>query len=118
MDQSKQHRNRSHRAPVGQMAAAAFALGGLAASLLPAGTAAASTVHAATTATKSVVISALKTKKYGTVLVDGNTLYSLKPSKTGLWDRLPQDMAPGPAAQGRDQSDRRGRRERGPSLVP
>ncbi len=81
MEQSKQHRNTSHRAPVGQMAAAVFALGGLAASLLPAGTAAASTVHPATTAAKSVVISALKTKKYGTILVDGNTLYSLKPSK-------------------------------------
>ena len=83
MEQSKQHRNTSHKAPVGKMAAAVFALGGLAASLLPAGTAAASTVHAATTATKGVVISALKTKKYGTILVDGNTLYSLKPSKLG-----------------------------------
>jgi predicted lipoprotein with Yx(FWY)xxD motif len=83
MEQSKQHRNTSHRTSVGQMAAAALALGGLAASILPAGTAAAATVHAATTATKSVVISALKTKKFGTVLVDGNTLYSVKPSKLG-----------------------------------
>jgi predicted lipoprotein with Yx(FWY)xxD motif len=82
MEHSKQHHNTPHRAPVGRMAAAVVALGGLSASLMPAGTAAASTVHAATNAPKRVVISTLKTKKYGTILVDGNTLYTLKPSKT------------------------------------
>jgi predicted lipoprotein with Yx(FWY)xxD motif len=65
------------------MAAAVFALGGLSASLLPANTAGASTIHPATSAAKSVVISTLKTKKYGTILVDGKTLYTLKPGKTG-----------------------------------
>lgn len=83
MEQSKKYRKTTHRATAGRIAAAALALGGLSASLLPASTAAASTNHAATSAAKKVVISALKTKKYGTVLVDGNTLYSLKPSKLG-----------------------------------
>ena len=83
MEQSKKYRKTTHRATAGRIAAAALALGGLSASLLPASTAAASTNHAATSAAKKVVISALKTKKYGTVLVDGNTLYSLKPGNTG-----------------------------------
>jgi predicted lipoprotein with Yx(FWY)xxD motif len=83
MEQSKQYRKTTHRATAGRIAAAALALGGLSATLLPASTAAASTNHAATSATKSVVISTLKTKKYGTILVDGNTLYSLKPGKIG-----------------------------------
>jgi predicted lipoprotein with Yx(FWY)xxD motif len=83
MEHSKQHRNSTRRAKAGQVAAVAVALGGLSASLLPASTAGASTVHAATSATKKVVISTSKTKKFGTILVDGNTLYSLKPGKTG-----------------------------------
>ena len=83
MEQSKQPRNRPRRAQVGRMAAVAVALGGLSASLLPASTAGAATTHAATSATKSVVISTSKTKKFGTILVDGKTLYTLKPGKTG-----------------------------------
>jgi predicted lipoprotein with Yx(FWY)xxD motif len=83
MEQSKQYRKTTQRASAGRIAAAALALGGLSASLLPASTAAASTNHAATSAPKKVVISTLKTKKYGTVLVDGKTLYTLKPGKTG-----------------------------------
>jgi predicted lipoprotein with Yx(FWY)xxD motif len=83
MEQSKQYGNTPHRALAGRVAATVVALGGLSASLLPASTAAASTVHPATSAAKSVVISALKTAKDGTVLVDGKTLYTLKPGKTG-----------------------------------
>jgi len=83
MEHPKQHRNRTRRAQAGRVAAVAVALGGLSASLLPASTAGASTVHAATSAPKKVVISTSKTKKFGTVLVDGKTLYSLKPGKTG-----------------------------------
>ncbi len=88
MEQSKQYGTTPSRAVLGRAAAAVLALGGLSASLLPASTAAASTVqpatvHPAISAAKTVVISALKTAKDGTVLVDGNTLYSLKPGKTG-----------------------------------
>jgi predicted lipoprotein with Yx(FWY)xxD motif len=82
MEQSQQHRSTPRRGQIGRVAAAALALGGLSASLLPASTASASTNHAAASS-KGVVISTLKTKKYGTVLVDGKTLYTLKPGKTG-----------------------------------
>jgi predicted lipoprotein with Yx(FWY)xxD motif len=37
--------------------------------------------HASSHATKVVVISTAKTSKYGTILVSGHTLYTLKPSK-------------------------------------
>ena len=105
MDQAKQLPKPTHRGRVGRLAAGLFAVGGLSASLLPAGTAAASTIHAA----KSVVISAVKTKNYGTVLVDGKTLYTLKPGKTGcaaachnIWPQLllPKGMTKATAGAG------------------
>jgi predicted lipoprotein with Yx(FWY)xxD motif len=78
MDQTEQHRETPRRASVGRIAGAVFALGGLFASLFAATPAGAATSHTA----KSLVISTLKTKKFGTVLVSGKTLYTLKPSKT------------------------------------
>jgi predicted lipoprotein with Yx(FWY)xxD motif len=80
VEQTKQNRGAARRNSVGRVAAAVVAAGGVAASLFAAGVApaAAATSHGA----KGVVISALKTKKYGTVLVSGDTLYTLKPSKT------------------------------------
>jgi predicted lipoprotein with Yx(FWY)xxD motif len=78
MEQTNQHRVTAHRGSVGRIAAAVCAAGGLFASVFAPGTASAATTHAA----KSVVISTLKTKKFGTVLVSGDTLYTLKPSKT------------------------------------
>ncbi|HUC13495.1 MAG TPA: hypothetical protein VMS00_03495 [Acidimicrobiales bacterium] len=98
MEQSTQLRNTPRHAPLGRTAAALFALCGLSASLLPANAAGASTVHAATSAPKRVVISAVKTKKYGTVLVDGNTLYTVKSGKTGCgkacYEIWPQVLLP------------------------
>jgi predicted lipoprotein with Yx(FWY)xxD motif len=78
MEQDMQHRKTTPGASVGRATAAVLAVAGLFASVStvsPAGAAASPTV-------KSVVISALKTKKFGTVLVSGKTLYTLKPSKT------------------------------------
>ncbi len=57
---------------MGRMAAAALAGGGLAASLIAAGTAGAATGSSVSTA---------KSAKYGTILVSGNTVYTLKASK-------------------------------------
>ena len=78
MEQGRQRRKTTLGASVGRAAAAALAVGGLVASVFtvsPAGAATSSTG-------KGVVVSALKTKKFGTVLVSGKTLYTLKPSKT------------------------------------
>ena len=78
MEKTRQHRETTRRASVGRLAAAVFAVGGLFTSVSAMGTASAATTHTA----RSVVISALKTKKFGTVLVSGRTLYTLKPTKT------------------------------------
>jgi predicted lipoprotein with Yx(FWY)xxD motif len=78
MEQTKQNRGTTRRASVGRVAAGLVAVGGLSASLFAASPASAATSHTA----KGVVISTLKTKKDGTVLVSGDTLYTLKPSKT------------------------------------
>jgi predicted lipoprotein with Yx(FWY)xxD motif len=77
MDQTKQHAGTTHRVSPGRITAAVVAAGALLAPLFTAGTAGAATGHTA----KSVVISMLKTKRFGTVLVSGTTLYTLKPSK-------------------------------------
>ena len=61
------------RVPKGRMAAAALAGGGLLASLIAAG--------AAGAATTSGSVSTAKSAKYGTILVSGNTVYTLKASK-------------------------------------
>ena len=58
---------------VTRIAGVALAVGGLSGSLALAGVA-----HAATVTT----ISTSKSAKFGTVLVSGKTLYTLKPSKT------------------------------------
>ena len=96
MEQTKQNRGAARRSSVGHVVAAVVAAGGLSASLFAASAAPASaaTGHMA----KGAIISTLKTKRYGTVLVSGDTLYNLKPSKTPcaaacqkVW---PEDMMP------------------------
>ena len=77
MDQSTRHRMTILGGPVGRLAVAALALGGLSATLLGVDTAGATTDGA-----KSVVVSTAKSAKFGTILVSGTTLYTLKPSKT------------------------------------
>jgi predicted lipoprotein with Yx(FWY)xxD motif len=78
MEQAKQHPKVTRGASVGRAAAAVLAVGGLFTSVFTVSPAGAATSGKA----KSVVISALKTKKFGTVLVSGKTLYTLKPSST------------------------------------
>jgi predicted lipoprotein with Yx(FWY)xxD motif len=77
MDESTQHRMTTLGGPVGRLGVAALALGGLSAALVGVGTAGAS-IHSA----KNVVVSTAKSSKSGTILVSGNTLYTLKASKT------------------------------------
>jgi predicted lipoprotein with Yx(FWY)xxD motif len=60
------------RLPRGRMAAATLAAGGLVAALIAAGDAGAAT---------SSMVSTAKSAKYGTILVSGNTVYTLKASK-------------------------------------
>ncbi len=103
--------------PRGRIAATALAIGGLSASVVVVGTAAASTTHATThattDATKSVVVSTVKNKIFGTILVSGRTLYTLKPSKTPcaaactkVWPELtlPKGMTKAIAGKGVDAS--------------
>ena len=78
METTKRHRRTARRVKVGHIAAAAFAVGGLSTSVLAVGTAGAVISHTA----KSVVVSTVKYKKLGTILVSGKTLYTLKASKT------------------------------------
>jgi predicted lipoprotein with Yx(FWY)xxD motif len=73
MKRSMQRREAGRRVPGGRIAAVVVAAGGLTGSVLGAGTAGAAT---------SVVISTAKTTKFGTVLVSGKTLYTLKAGKT------------------------------------
>ncbi len=105
MEQANQSRQTSRRASVGRMAAAVFAVGGVFAPVFSASPAGAATTHSV----KSVVISTLKTKKYGTILVSGNTLYTLKPGKTActaacqkIWPEvlLPKGMTKATAGAG------------------
>ena len=63
--------------PVGRLGLAALALGGLSAALI-----AVDSAGAATHAAKTVVVSTAKSAKFGTILVSGKTVYTLKPSKT------------------------------------
>ena len=77
MDQSTRHRMTTLGGPVGRLAAGALALGGLSAALVGGGAAGAS-IHSA----KNVVVSTAKSTKFGTILVSGKTVYTLKPSKT------------------------------------
>jgi predicted lipoprotein with Yx(FWY)xxD motif len=80
MDQTTRHRTTRMTklgGPVGRLTVAALALGGLSAALVGAGTAGAS-IHGA----KKVTVSTAKSTKFGTILVSGSTLYTLKPSST------------------------------------
>ena len=61
------------RVPLGRMAGATLVAGGLVASLIAAGTAGAAT-------TSSSMVSTAKSAKYGTILVSGTTVYTLKAS--------------------------------------
>jgi len=78
MEQTKQHREVSHKIPVGRIVAAIAAVGGFSTSAFAVGNADAATNHTA----KSIVISTVKNSKLGTLLVSGKTLYTLSPSKT------------------------------------
>ncbi len=60
------------RVPLGRVAGAALAAGGMAAALIAAGSAGAAS---------SLVVSTTKNATYGTILVSGKTVYTLKPSK-------------------------------------
>jgi predicted lipoprotein with Yx(FWY)xxD motif len=73
MRQTKQHRKTIRRVQVGLVAGAILAVGGLSASAVAVGTAGAAT---------TTVISTTKTAKFGTILVSGKTVYTLKPSAT------------------------------------
>jgi predicted lipoprotein with Yx(FWY)xxD motif len=65
-------RRAAHRVPIGRVAGAALAAGGLAAALIAAGGAGAAS---------ALVVSTTKNATYGTILVSGKTVYTLKPSK-------------------------------------
>jgi predicted lipoprotein with Yx(FWY)xxD motif len=80
MDQTTRHRMTTLGGPVGRLAVAALAVGGLSVAALGVDTAGAATNRSA--AAKSVVVSTAKSAKSGTILVSGNTLYTLKPSTT------------------------------------
>lgn len=77
MERTVGQRESTWRTSVGRIAAAALALGGLSALAL-----APSTAAAATSPTTASVISTAKNAKLGKILVSGNTLYTLKASKT------------------------------------
>ena len=66
-------RRAAGRVPLVSAAGATLAAGGLAAALIAAGTAGAAT---------SGVVSTTQNTKYGTILVSGKTVYTLKPGKT------------------------------------
>ena len=70
-------RESTWRTSVGRIAAAAVALGGLSALAF-----APSTAGAVSSPTTASVISTAKNSKLGAILVSGNTVYTLKPSKT------------------------------------
>jgi len=73
MKQTKQHRTGTRQLSFVRVAGAILALGGLSASTLAVGTASAVT---------SPVISTSQNSQFGTILVSGTALYTLKASKT------------------------------------
>ena len=75
MEQTSGNHQARRRIRGGRISTAALVAGGLSASFLTAGIAGASTGA-------SIVISTAKNAKLGTILVSGNTLYTLKASKT------------------------------------
>jgi predicted lipoprotein with Yx(FWY)xxD motif len=76
MELTNQNRATTRRVPVRRIAAAAVAAFGLSAFVL-----APDAAHASGHATKVVVISTATNSKFGTFLVSGHTLYTLKPNK-------------------------------------
>ncbi len=73
MKQATQDRSSTRKVPVGRLVSAAVALGGLSGLVLAGSTAGAAS---------SVVVSTTKNTNYGTILVSGKALYTLKASKT------------------------------------
>jgi predicted lipoprotein with Yx(FWY)xxD motif len=78
MEQAKQGRATTNRIRVGRVAVAAFSVAGLSASVVTVSTAGAATRREG----KSVTVKTAKVAKFGTVLVSGKTVYTLKPSGT------------------------------------
>ena len=76
MELTNPDRATARRVPVGRVTVAAVAVLGLSAFVL-----APDAAHASSHAAKGVVISTANSPKYGTILVSGDTLYTLKPSK-------------------------------------
>ena len=76
MELTNQNRATSRRVPVRRIRAAAVAVFGLSAFVL-----APDAAQASSHATKVVVISTATSSKFGTFLVSGHTLYTLKPNK-------------------------------------
>ena len=77
MTRTGRQRQSTWRTAGGRLAAVALVMGGMAALAF-----APSTAGAATTQTTASEISTVKNSKVGTILVAGNTVYILKPSKT------------------------------------
>lgn len=73
MQQRRQHRTPKHRFPFGRAAGAILAVGGVSALLA---------TDVAGAATSTGVVATSKDGKYGTFLVSGDTVYTLKASKT------------------------------------
>jgi predicted lipoprotein with Yx(FWY)xxD motif len=73
MKHATQNRSSTGKVPLGRMVTAAMALGGLSGLVLADGTAGAAS---------SVVVSTTKNTNFGTILVSGKALYTLKASKT------------------------------------
>lgn len=73
MKHAPQNRCSTGKVPLGRMVTAAMALGGLSGLVLADGTAGAAS---------SVVVSTTKNTNFGTILVSGKALYTLKASKT------------------------------------
>jgi predicted lipoprotein with Yx(FWY)xxD motif len=108
MERTSRPRESTWRTSVGRIAAVALAIGGLSALAF-----APSTAAAATGPTTASDISTAKNAKLGTILVSGNTVYTLKPSKTAcdakclkIWlpVLLPDGVTTATAGTGVDES--------------
>lgn len=93
MELTKQGKATARRIQLRRIGAAAVAVFGVAAVVL-----APEAAHASGHAAKSVVISTAKNSKYGTILVSGRTLYTLKPSAVACtakcWKIWPEVLLP------------------------
>jgi predicted lipoprotein with Yx(FWY)xxD motif len=100
MKQATQDRRSTRKVPLGRMIGAAVALGGLSGLVLAESTAGAAS---------SVIVTTTKNAKFGTILVSGKALYTLKASKTAcstsclkIWPALmlPKGVAKATAGTG------------------